>query len=217
MQAALRERYALLPYIYTLFRAANATGAPIMRPLWYEFPDQADLFAEQHAYMLGSALLVAPVLEKGAAQLRVAFPQATRWYGAADGEQLTLPASGHTTLDVTPESMPRCVFCMLCVRGLSAEWCMPSCVIGGAAPFAWHDALPAPYAARAAGFTAVAISWRGASGRGAARARSVMTPSRSSLRLTTPAPPPAPFISTTAARSHSSRARTLRRTSHSPT
>lgn len=38
IRTAIRERYALLPYIYTLFRAANTTGAPVLRPLWYEFP-----------------------------------------------------------------------------------------------------------------------------------------------------------------------------------
>ena len=108
LQAALRERYALLPYLYTLFRAANTTGAPIMRPLWYEFPEQTPLFAEQHSYMLGPALFVAPVLEQGAASLRVAFPEGAAWYSAGDGERLALPASGKTTLDVTADSMPRC-------------------------------------------------------------------------------------------------------------
>jgi alpha 1,3-glucosidase len=39
VREALRGRYALLPYMYSLFREANTTGAPIMRPLWYEFPD----------------------------------------------------------------------------------------------------------------------------------------------------------------------------------
>ena len=39
IRAAIRERYALLPYIYTLFRHANTSGAPVLRPLWHEFPD----------------------------------------------------------------------------------------------------------------------------------------------------------------------------------
>lgn len=40
IRTAIRQRYALLPYIYTQFRAANVSGAPVLRPLWYEFPDQ---------------------------------------------------------------------------------------------------------------------------------------------------------------------------------
>jgi hypothetical protein len=46
-------RYALLPYLYTQFLAANASGAPVMRPLFYEFPEEPDFFAEQHNFMLG--------------------------------------------------------------------------------------------------------------------------------------------------------------------
>ncbi len=39
IREAIRERYSLLPYIYTLFRHANMTGQPVLRPLWFEFPD----------------------------------------------------------------------------------------------------------------------------------------------------------------------------------
>lgn len=45
--------YALLPYLYTQFLAANASGAPIMRPLFYEFPEEAGIFETQHTFMLG--------------------------------------------------------------------------------------------------------------------------------------------------------------------
>ena len=47
------HRYALLPYLYTLFLHANATGAPIMRPLWYEFPEDPSTLGVQESFMLG--------------------------------------------------------------------------------------------------------------------------------------------------------------------
>ena len=34
VRAALRQRYAMLPYLYTLFREANTDGVPVMRPIW---------------------------------------------------------------------------------------------------------------------------------------------------------------------------------------
>ena len=40
---ALRLRYALLPYLYTLFALHRVDGALVMRPLWYEFPHDAGL------------------------------------------------------------------------------------------------------------------------------------------------------------------------------
>lgn len=81
---ALRQRYALLPYLYTQFLAANGTGAPIMRPLFYEFPEQPDTFQEQHTFMLGPSLLVAPVLDAGVAQVEVLLPGGM-WYDFLDG------------------------------------------------------------------------------------------------------------------------------------
>jgi alpha 1,3-glucosidase len=75
---AVVDRYRLLNYWYTLSREANLTGAPIVRPLWWEFDD--DRFADtDDVAMLGSALLVAPFLEEGNASLTVDLPNG-RWY-----------------------------------------------------------------------------------------------------------------------------------------
>ena len=108
LQAALRERYALLPYVYTLFRAANATASPIMRPLWYDFPKQEHLFAEQEAFMLGPAVLAAPVMEAGAESVEVNFPLGERWFDAATGAEVPDASQGKVVIPVDAESMPRC-------------------------------------------------------------------------------------------------------------
>ena len=47
VREAIRRRYALLPYWYTLFREAAQTGVPPMRPLWVEFPKDPQGFAVQ--------------------------------------------------------------------------------------------------------------------------------------------------------------------------
>lgn len=51
-------RYMLLPYYYTLFREANVTGVPVVRPLWMEFPSDEATFSNDEAFMVGSGLLV---------------------------------------------------------------------------------------------------------------------------------------------------------------
>ena len=38
MRKVAMERYALLPFWYTVFREASETGMPVMRPLWMEYP-----------------------------------------------------------------------------------------------------------------------------------------------------------------------------------
>ncbi len=75
----LRLRYRLLPYLYTLAWEASQTGHPLVRPLFW--PDGRDpaLWDAQDAFFLGEALLVAPVLEKGARSRRVTLPRG-RWY-----------------------------------------------------------------------------------------------------------------------------------------
>ena len=43
METALRLRYQLLPYIYTLFAQHAQDGSLVMRPMWWEFPNETDL------------------------------------------------------------------------------------------------------------------------------------------------------------------------------
>jgi mannosyl-oligosaccharide alpha-1,3-glucosidase len=74
VREAIRGRYGLLPYFYTLFREANVSGAPILRPLWFDFPDQTPLYAAEDGFMLGPAMLVRPVVAAGAASADVTLP-----------------------------------------------------------------------------------------------------------------------------------------------
>uniref|UniRef100_A0A4W3GQ77 Glycoside hydrolase family 31 N-terminal domain-containing protein n=1 Tax=Callorhinchus milii TaxID=7868 RepID=A0A4W3GQ77_CALMI len=53
IRSAIRQRYALLPFWYTLFYLAYRTGEPVMRPLWVEYPDDVNTFSMDEQYMLG--------------------------------------------------------------------------------------------------------------------------------------------------------------------
>ena len=65
----MRER--LRPYIMAQMRAAHATGAPPMRPLFFDFPADEEGTTVEDQFMLGPDLLVAPVLEEGAREREV--------------------------------------------------------------------------------------------------------------------------------------------------
>ncbi len=79
IREAIRLRYRLIPYLYSLFVEAAETGSPIIRPLVYAFPGDPCCHTESFDFMLGPHLLVAPVLEAGARVRRVYLPAGLRW------------------------------------------------------------------------------------------------------------------------------------------
>jgi alpha-glucosidase len=72
---AIRLRYRLLPYMWQCFEAASQKHEPIIRPTFFNFPNDARCLQDCDDFMLGDALLVAPVVEQGATQRRVYLPQ----------------------------------------------------------------------------------------------------------------------------------------------
>lgn len=82
-RAALATRYSLLPYLYSAFREAHARGAPVMRPLWLNFPEDGATHGVDRQFMLGASLLLTPVLEAGAGAVRGYFPGGTTWHELA--------------------------------------------------------------------------------------------------------------------------------------
>ncbi|HEX4738586.1 MAG TPA: TIM-barrel domain-containing protein [Allosphingosinicella sp.] len=76
----LRLRYALIPYLYSLGRHTYETGAPFMRALFMDFPDDPRVVNIGDEYMLGPDFLVAPVTEQGATSRSVYLPAGADWY-----------------------------------------------------------------------------------------------------------------------------------------
>ena len=99
---ALELRYRLIPYFYTFAAQTAATGRPLMRPLFLEFPGDARTFNLESEWLMGDRLLAAPVLAPGGA--RDVYLPGGGWYdfnsGAAvqGGQILHLQAS----LDTIP-------------------------------------------------------------------------------------------------------------------
>ncbi|MEV7471667.1 TIM-barrel domain-containing protein [Streptomyces kronopolitis] len=83
-RTALCERARLLPYFGTLGQLARLTGAPYVRPLWWNAPRDRALRDCEDAFLLGDALLVAPALAAGVIRRPVRLPRG-RWYDTATG------------------------------------------------------------------------------------------------------------------------------------
>ncbi|XP_023512658.1 probable glucan 1,3-alpha-glucosidase [Cucurbita pepo subsp. pepo] len=104
MRDAIRVRYMLLPYFYTLFREANTSGIPILRPLWMEFPSDEVTFRNDDAFMVGNALLVQGIYTKAAKTVSVYLPGEQSWFDFRTG---TMYRGGIThRLKVSEESIP---------------------------------------------------------------------------------------------------------------
>ena len=79
----LKLRYRLLPYLYTLARDASQTGHPLVRPLFWDDPQDTSLWAVEDAFLLGKSLLVAPILDQGTVSRQVTLPHGG-WYNFWD-------------------------------------------------------------------------------------------------------------------------------------
>ncbi|MBL8026673.1 MAG: glycoside hydrolase family 31 protein [Fibrobacteres bacterium] len=82
---AINLRYHLLPYFYQLFRQMHETGHPIFRSLFWDGEISCTTMNITDQFMIGSSLLVAPVVERGARTRKVYFPKG-KWYSYFTGE-----------------------------------------------------------------------------------------------------------------------------------
>lgn len=58
-------RYRLMPYIYAQAKACSEAGHPMLRPLFFEFPEDPGSWRVDDQYFFGSDLLVGPLFEPG--------------------------------------------------------------------------------------------------------------------------------------------------------
>lgn len=79
----MRER--LRPYIKEQMKAAHEKGTPVIRPIFYDFPDDSACWDVDDQYMFGPDILVAPILYEGQRTRKVYLPEGIEWRDAATG------------------------------------------------------------------------------------------------------------------------------------
>ena len=87
----IKLRQRLLPYLYTLFEECHRTGAPILRPLLFEYPEDETTYTADDEFLLGGAVLVAPLTRPGIEYRYVYLPQGT-WFHYWSGARFDGPA-----------------------------------------------------------------------------------------------------------------------------
>jgi alpha-glucosidase (family GH31 glycosyl hydrolase) len=106
-QQFLKLREALVPYTYTLARQANVTGVPIVRPMYLEYPKQAEAYTSTGQYLYGDKVLVAPITTpndaEGNGSVSVWVPPGS-WTDYFTGRTYTGPAT--TTITAPLSRMP---------------------------------------------------------------------------------------------------------------
>jgi alpha-glucosidase len=103
LRSFLKLRCALLPYWYTLAWQASQTGMPLVRPVFWGQENDRRLWTVDDAFLLGQALLVAPILDDGARGRAVRLP-AGGWYHYWDDAYFQGP--GEIELPAPLERMP---------------------------------------------------------------------------------------------------------------
>jgi alpha-D-xyloside xylohydrolase len=92
----LKMRETMKPYIAELMEEAHRKGTPVMRPLFYDFPEDERSWEVEDQYMFGPDVLVAPILYAGMRKRKVYLPKGFAWKEYWTGEEV----EGGRTVDV---------------------------------------------------------------------------------------------------------------------
>jgi alpha-glucosidase len=99
----IQERYVWLPYLYTLFKEASLTGVPVMRPLVLEYPTDKNTFNLSDQFMIGSDVIIAPIMKPDTYHRVVYLPEGT-WVNYWTEE--ILEGGKHHLVEAELETLP---------------------------------------------------------------------------------------------------------------
>jgi alpha-glucosidase len=90
-RAMLKLRQRLLPYLYSLFEECHRTGAPLLRPLFWAYPEDSSTYSLDDQFMCGDTLLVAPITRPGVEYRHVYLPEGS-WFHFWSGTRVDGPS-----------------------------------------------------------------------------------------------------------------------------
>lgn len=97
-------RYQMLPYNYTLAFDNNQKGTPLMRPLFFEEPNNLRLQTDSETYLWGNDFLVTPITKAAVTSTEIYFPKSNNWFDFFSAEKHT--AGSTATIKVEEDHIP---------------------------------------------------------------------------------------------------------------
>ena len=79
MRQYILLRDALRPYTRSIMQETHETGAPVIRPLFYAYPQDENTWAVSDQFLFGGDILVAPVIQAGQKERMVYLPRGEKW------------------------------------------------------------------------------------------------------------------------------------------
>lgn len=111
IRKALQLRYALLPVFYSSFYESSKNGTPVIKPLFYENPENLDVYSIDDEFWLGnSGLLVKPVTSAEQSKIELYIPDTEKYYDYTSGviskRVIQLLTPGTIVKEVTLNDIP---------------------------------------------------------------------------------------------------------------
>lgn len=86
---SIELRYKLLPYNYTLAFENNQKGSPLMRPIFFEEPNNVALQTNAATYLWGNDFLITPITHANVSEKEVYFLKGSNWFDFYTDEKIT--------------------------------------------------------------------------------------------------------------------------------
>ncbi|VDM24723.1 unnamed protein product [Toxocara canis] len=99
-------RYQYLPYLYSLHFGASLYGGSVLRPVFFEFPNDSNTYDLGYQFMWGSAVIVVPALFPGMSKVGGYLPVGAAWYSLRESDYGQQVASGHQELSARLDELP---------------------------------------------------------------------------------------------------------------